>query len=421
MWYDILHSIQSRFSKNCFLQTIGKMLFFLAFLSIPICSFTSGLYLITWALTILFLITIWITIFVKKTIKISYFSIIYVIAAFSILLSSVLNLFKAFSLTPLFMLGISFSVIMYLENCEDKEKETKEFIVLTFAALVVFLIVYCVRYFPDLISFHFDRLGTLFGDINDICLFLSLGSIISLHQLFFNKKPLKIMLFAISFLLFTYASISCGSKIFILIIAIELLLLPLIRFGKKYWYVTLIFYIAFAGLGIIIFKLPFFSSLAKRIESMISLFVGNSQSAFDVDYSTIGRIDMFADGIVMFLRKPLFGWGANAFFKYSSYGGGWSHNHFSDCLCSYGLIGSIAINCNFFASFYRCGKESNERKTIFFFLFVFFFVSMFSVSLDVEKIFAFVSPVLIARYSVRCVKIKNPLFMLFRRKKNENS
>lgn len=400
--------MKSRFEKSNLIDTLTKLLFLFAFFSIPVFSFIKFLNIVTWILTVLLFLIIWVPTFFRKAHVISDFLILYVAFAISAFLSAALNLFKSFSFTPFLMVGLSFSLMFYVENSNDKKKTISEYIFIIYIALIGFLAVFTIKYFPDLIKLNFNRLGSLFGDINDICLFLSLGCCLSIYYAFFCRKIWSNIIAALLFVAFAFAAVSCGSKIFILIMIVELLLLPIFRFGKKRWYITLIFYVIFIVFGILIFKLPILGSLKTRINSMINLFFGGNSSS-EYDYSTEGRINMFIDGIVMFLRKPFFGWGPFAFFKYSSYGGGWSHNHISDCLSSYGLIGTLLFNAQFVICIIRFFNEKNRENNISLFVVVFFLISMFSVALDGEKIYAFVAPIIFASYSQKAILLQNPL------------
>ena len=229
----------------------------------------------------------------------------------------------------------------------------------------------------------------------------------SLYYIFFNKKILKIFCFALLFLLFTYAALSCGSKIFIFVLLIEFIALCVIRFGKKRWYFTLVIFSLLVIAFIAIMTIPAFSTIATRIKATFNLFTGKQTSGLGTDYSSMFRMDMFVDGLEMFARKPLFGWGPNSFFLYSSYGGGWSHNHISESLCSYGIVGTILWNSPLLLSFLSLFKTN--KKNILLFIAVFFFCVMISVSLDTQKIYAFVCPLIFANGDEWFFYFKNPI------------
>ncbi len=99
---------------------------------------------------------------------------------------------------------------------------------------------------------------------------------------------------------------------------------------------------------------------------------------------------MFLNGVEMFFRKPLFGYGTNGFANYGSMNNGWSHNTFSEILCDYGLVGFIffffpVINC--VCSIFKHVDKKNLMAEIL--VLVVFIISMFSVSVDTEKIYSF--------------------------------
>lgn len=410
----VLLFIQSKFKKNNIIDSFAKLFFFLSLSSVPVCSFKKGLNLITWVFVLLFCLFVFIQLIKKKEINISLFALVNAICCLSILVSSIINLFKSFSFTPFLLLALSSIISLYILNSDNKKDCIKEFSLIIYVALFCFLAVFCAFYFPDLIHARFDRLGAQFGDINDICLFLTLGSVFAYYFIFFAKKVIFKIVNVVLLFAFSYASISCGSKIFVLIFAVASILLPLIRFGKSKWYITMIFYIVFSVLIVLLFKIPAFSSLTKRLLSFFDLFSGNSTAGVGVDYSTIGRIDMFYDGFEMFLRKPLFGWGATAFYNYSSFGGGWSHNHFSECLCSYGISGFLLYNFPICYSLYKMLKDQKNLSSISFFIVLFFLLSMVSIALDGEKIYCLISPIALAESDSSTLTLNN--FLVRKRK-----
>ena len=79
-------------------------------------------------------------------------------------------------------------------------------------------------------------------------------------------------------------------------------------------------------------SLPHFTNSVGRIATILRISSGD-------DIST-GRIFMYRKGIDMFLRKPLFGNGPQAFAIKSGYDI-YPHNIFVELLCDYGIVGTI--------------------------------------------------------------------------------
>jgi O-antigen ligase len=162
-------------------------------------------------------------------------------------------------------------------------------------------------------------------------------------------------------------------------------------FGKKRFYISLIIVGVSIGIFVLLLNLPFFSTMKDRFLTMFSTLTNKSIEGTNTsDMSTIGRIQMFQNGVEMFFRKPLFGYGVNGFFVSSSYGGSWSHNHFSETLCSFGLLGTILYHIPFYYSikgFFDKNRSKNSNISLI--LICFFVMMMFSVALVSQKIFAY--------------------------------
>ncbi len=136
--------------------------------------------------------------------------------------------------------------------------------------------------------------------------------------------------------------------------------------------------------------MPFLSTIKERFNSFISTLLGKSVSDGKTnELSTINRLDMFMCGMQMWLRKPIFGWGIWGFATFSGRAGGWSHNNISESFCNFGLIGTIFFHFGFFTSFRGFTKSWQKKdKYLSFILLLFFVVSMISVALNSQKLYA---------------------------------
>ena len=137
------------------------------------------------------------------------------------------------------------------------------------------------------------------------------------------------------------------------------------------------------------------------------------------DISTIDRLNMFVDGITMWLRKPVFGFCIQGFFRASSYGGKWSHNHFSETLASFGIIGAILFHYGYakgVAGYFKVEKRNLEKSIGI--LLLFFIVTMFFVALNSQKLYAFMIPLPIALFAnEKKAKETNSLTLIIEKKK----
>ena len=238
---------------------------------------------------------------------------------------------------------------------------------------------------------------------------------------FFKIKniPIKIALGLLS-LIFAYCSFASGSKIVVLLIPILLVYLIIVTNKKKKWWLSLIEISIMLVVFVIIMNLPFAESLKRRFLSMLNLFTDSQIKGADAtDGSTVGRINMFLDGCLMFLRKPLFGFGVNGFANFGGITHGWSHNHISEILCNTGLFGFIFYHVPMFLAF-----KTKKVNSISFLTIVFSIVCMISIVLITEKMFAFLFGVVYAEAIETKPILQIDIFKIFKRKElltNENN
>lgn len=390
--------LKSAFNRKNILDTICILLFGVTFFSVPAVSFMDNLNIITWGLSGLFVLACLINIFFKnESIRINYVALSFVLFAFFAIVSTALNGFKTFSFTPLLL--ALFSLIVYL-TCLNNKKLITPFLIAAYVAVALFSIYFLIYYRNEIITLSFERIGWHFGDLNDIALFMSLGLILSFYFFLNDKKIWRKIVHIFAFAVFTICGITSGSKIFLLSIFIAVISNLFLFFGKKKWYLSCIISITFIGIAILVLSLKPFETIRNRFLSFISTFFGNNISGVsNNDQSSIQRFEMFLDGFSMFLRKPLFGFGIRGFWIFSSFTGAWSHNHFSEILCSYGLVGFVLFHVGFFDSFcgYRLSKTQNKNALMA--MIVLFILSMFSVALESQKIYSYLIGIVFAGLS----------------------
>ena len=313
----------------------------------------------------------------------------FILFGFTIFFSSLLNGFVGFNLTAVFM--ISCTAIIYLFSVQNKHLLLGLSLSL-YISTILFLFTFIFSNFSSLIHFNFDRLGSEFGNINDIAIFLGLGIAMSLYYSFSKVKLLYRILNIILSLVFIYCGLSTGTKMIFLTTTICLAATIILFFGRKKWYFSIIILSLIAITAFIVLSLPAFSTLRERLMSMLSTLFGvdTGQNTF-IDYSSLGRFHMFINGVEMMARKPLFGYGYHGFHNYSSFGKAWSHNNFSEMLACFGCIGTCLFFFPFVCAAIGAPKKIKENKqnSIFFIVLLFFFVCMFSFAFDTQKIYSF--------------------------------
>lgn len=345
-------------------------------------------------------------------------SISFLLFCFFAVLSSLVNGVFRFSLTPIFLSLICFFIYTY---CLGNKQACSLMIYMAFLGAILFLALFVFRYWDNLIHFDFDRLGSDFGDENDIGLFMAMGFSVSLYTFLQKKNWITKVLFFLFACLFLYAGASTGSKLFLITSVTVGILSIFLYFGLKKWWVSLLISCSLAVALILLLQLPFLGSLKERFDSFFATLFGlKNSSAASADYSTLQRFQMFQIGIDMFLRKPLLGYGSSGFANFANFNNGWSHNHFSETLCDFGILGTFFFHVGFAYAFisYLRSKDKGSLQLPLLFL-AFFFLMMFGVALNSQKIYAYVFPVVLSFFKEPHVRVTYR-FNLFRKEGNAN-
>jgi hypothetical protein len=166
----------------------------------------------------------------------------------------------------------------------------------------------------------FRRLGStgLFQDPNDMSLMLVMAIVICLYQLIERRRAY----WAAPLALFLHALVLTRSRGGFLGLLAALGALLLARFGRKA-----------LPLGLLV--LPAVFALFAGRQTEISLSSGTGQS----------RIQLWLEGVLLFVRHPLFGIGSG---RYAEHAGHVAHNSFIHCYTELGLVGGTL----FLSAFY---------------------------------------------------------------------
>lgn len=394
--------MKSTFKQTSLLSRLFCVVFGLLIFSIPVFSYQSRLYLITWALTVLLVGIVFVDIiFIKKKFFVDIVILSLLCFCLFAVISSALNRFKGFGFTPLFLCVLATFVYHFLK--QNKDLRIEHIFIVSLIGLSAFLLVFIVVYREKLLHFDFSsRLGGDFGDENDIAIANALGFTLSFYFLLFDKKVFVKILSAILAVLFGLCGLASGSKIFILLAAVIFMFLIAYKNGRKRLWLTILMLCVFLLIIILIFSMPQFSTIKERCLSFIATLTGISFGNVDGnDLSTIFRMNMFRNGLQMFLRKPLFGFGIDGFSVYGGMNEGWSHNHFSESLCDFGILGTIAFHIPMIASLFLLKKKSSATRLKPLLIMLFFIVCMSSVALFSAKLFSLFSPVMYATVEYR--------------------
>lgn len=411
-------SLKSKNKANRFFDLSIIVAFGLVFFSIPACSFSSKLNLLTWIFVGVLLVLIALDAFLFYKIHIDIIVVSLLLFCASAFVSSFLNGFRDFS--PTYFL-LTFFVVLIYSFCKANAGIGKLLLISAYCGSVAFLLLFIVKYSHELLSFDIDRLGGFFGDENDIAIFNCIGALFSLYFLIFNSNLFVKIGGAVLSILFIYCAVSSGSKIVVLLLFFSLVVFIFSINKKNRVWLSFVEIGCVMLLGFAALNLPFASGLKDRFLDMIYYLFGNGKAG-SVDISTSDRISMFLDGLQLFLKKPAFGFGINGFSNFGGFNNGWSHNHISEMLCDTGLIGFVFYHVPFVISLTSSFRCKGRFQILPFSVLFFFIVAMLSIALPGEKMFAFIIGVVYAELSDAKPFFILDMSSLFakRKKQNEN-
>lgn len=332
------------------------------------------LYLLVYpALAFLGIASIICFVFLKKELRELQFLLIPLIFVICAFLSTLLGTRAFSSLKTIILLTITFYVVY--AAC-IVIKDFKVILISLAIASFAFFIAFVAVYFKDIIRLKVNRLGTFFGNENDVGINLSFGmATILVFSLSYKKYYLSP-----ASLLCMMAALLTGSKKAVGITIIFALFIFLYFFRKKT--VALVIILAVFGLSIIaLFSLPMLSSVKNRITDFFDFFSGKSD-----DVSTSTRLLYFNNSVFIGVRNLVLGIGANGF-KAVTVFDKYSHNNFGEVLCNFGLVGLLLFYAPtiIFALHIKEIKKEEFTFVIFFFLFV--LISAFSLVILDSKLY----------------------------------
>ena len=204
------------------------------------------------------------------------------------------------------------------------------------------------------------RIGSIVGyNPNVIGIQLIFGIISSMYFLITNKPRRKIILILINVLFFALILFS-GSRKSLLALLIGFLVYFLIRNKentKKIFIFLFLLPLIFAGIGYLIFKVDiFYNVIGNRLETLIDVLKGEADNI---------RISMIKEGIRLFINKPIFGNGIDAFTRLSGFET-YSHNNYIEILVNYGLIGFIIYYSIYFYIIVKLLYKIKFKNSVFY-------------------------------------------------------
>ncbi len=349
--------------------------------SIPAFSFAPSCPLVCYILTGILVFFSLIKVFLSKEVFCDSTVVLFLLFLLVALLGYAVNGFRRFSLSV--FLNTAVLIVGYLFCANSKTIVIKRLLFSFVIGLLAFGLFFFCCYAKTIISSNVQRLGAEFGDVNDIGIILSTGGCYSLILASSLKKKAFLALGVLSFIFMCSLSLCTGSKICVLICFVFVVFLIILSFAKKRIVLGLVFVFLLVLFFSLFFVLPFFAGSRQRFFAMFKSVFDENSRGLD---SFTDRLGMFRNGISLFLRNPLLGLGGSGFDVYSTYHSGWSHNHVSETLCNFGILGTAAYHVPLI-------KNANKKNIYFYVPYV---VASLSVALFTEKIFTYIFGIILA-------------------------
>ncbi|MGI6735412.1 MAG: O-antigen ligase family protein [Bacilli bacterium] len=330
---------------------------------------------------LMFAISTLISLFIAKKVTLNLFFWLFGLFVFYSAISifwaveSNLALKMTLTLFQLLILGFCVTQTFDKENIEI----IPHFFALAGALLFLYsLYIYGIKdFFVSIINSK--RLGAQISQENIYGFQSAISIVAALYLMFFKKKYIYVLVCLA--LLFVIAA--SGSKSALLIVPIGFIIVILLKYGVNRK--VILFFILLIVFSIALLNTPIFKGVIHRIQKMLEvLLYGNTAQ----DGSTTKRLEFIIEGIVLFFKKPLFGYGADNFrviiapiLGVSTY----SHNNYIELLVNGGIIGFLLFYFSYFVLILEAFSKKLD-KFLLIIMILFLIADMATVSLY-SKIF----------------------------------
>ena len=346
--------------KRITLDKITNLILFMYIISLYLFTYVEGLFVISNALALLFVLMVFIKILSNKKIIFNKYLRYHFLFIFICLGSFFYAMSQGNVISEVRTLVLTFIVMVALANHVDTTDKInwviKSFII---SGLVASIYIIFISDFT-----HAIRFGSELGNVNDIGMIIGISSIFSINEYFrFNKKSYLIILIPMVIVI-----LLTGSRKSLLFIFIATLFILYWKNRNSLKGKIKFIFIGFIILVVsfyVITEVPFlYNIIGKRIEGLIALLTGEGRA----DTSTITRKHMIEFGFELFKKRPFLGYGSKNY--QVIYGlvhemDRYAHNNFIELLVNVGLIGTLTYyisNFKIVKDLYKHSKRFNNNE-----------------------------------------------------------
>ena len=401
----VVEKIKNLYRKDklsFFFLSACYFLLFAIFVSFPV---LSGIYPFNYVpifFSVLFAVCVFLYLYIKKRLFLSpmMFSLL-LFGAYSILVTC----FGSQDFSYAFTLMSNILICCVIAEFVASEKCAGVVIKIYALAIAFFFIVFLFVYRAEILSLHFERIGELFGNLNQVGFTLLTGSI-AFSWWALSIKKWGYLLFIPAVLIIVVALFT-GSRA-VLINSFLLFVFAIFSlYGRNKIGLSILTIVILAVLAVGILSLPIFTGLTERILSLLSTLFGVGEGNYDA--SSVQRFNMIIDGLNLWSKNIVFGYGLGGFKNALSYGT-YSHATLIEVLCNSGLIGVLL----FFIPVLRCSFVNPKAKEYMFSLAYFvcaIVVGLFFQMLIYSKAFYFPFSIMLGLYEYSTGGFKYTLFI----------
>lgn len=312
------------------LKYIAIFFAFLVIFTLPSFTFRTGFNLLSILFSVLFVTFAIIYILFRGEFRFCWLIVPYLVFVLYCALSYVFTKYSFLTLRTLCLVyGLMFVVFEFSVNIKNPRLILDFFLWSTI--LLAFLIF--VDNYQEILSFDTERIGSKYGNLNEIGWIFACGFFFALYRILFLKKR-----FVISTIFglvdFAFAVLTGSRGAVVLIVTSALVFLFFFFKGKKKLYFFIACLIVLVGVFLIL-QIPSFAELRERLMQTIESLLSGGASG---DASSGSRFLMFKEGVYLFSQSPIFGNGLDSFSVLSNQNV-YSHANLSEMLCDFGLVG----------------------------------------------------------------------------------
>ena len=331
--------------------------------------FNKSNYILYIVMALLGVLTIFTTL-VYSTFKVRWVILLVPIFAIYALLGTLIYSHEYRSWLTLLLMAIALFILFYAFRFVSN----KNVILLTIiSGFTIFALTYIFVLRKDIFNLsNWGRMGAPFEHPNTLSGYMVVASSITLYLLFFLDKKIKYVLL-VPLALFLLVGLTNGSRTFIILFILLLVVLAVFRFRKNKW-VLLGILGGIVLLLVILLSLPMLETLRFRLFNSFATIFGTSSTP---DTSTLQRLSWFNYGFSLGGNKFITGYGVDGFSIYSgTYT--YTHSNLSEVVCDFGVIGAVIFYLPLGVLLYQNIKKFDKHSPLVITFIIYYLVVSFA-------------------------------------------